>query len=562
MPAKTEIENIVHEYCKAITKNIIPSNIYVKKAVKRFINDMKNESLPSWDYYMDWDEAQRFYNFSKSLVLTNGNNLQLLPWQLFVHANLIGWRYKLNKNKLRFRSGAVFVPRKNGKTNGIMYPLLLWDFLTTKSSETYFFEKDMRQAEKMFRDLRTICKNSKGLKDIIDDTGTNIFYKNSKISYFAADTVAIDGYAPSLAIIDEYFCFSNDKPVTAMRYGSRARENGLVLIITTAGTDISLPAYDEDEKVRKILNGLLTDDTYFGIIYGIDESDDWKKPESYIKANPSIDAIIDRKILEQDLQDALGQPSHQTDYKAKTLNIWTSETSNWISYQSWDTVIRNEQINISEFHGRTCFAGLDLSSINDFTAYTKCFERGGKYYLYHKFYVPSEQIFEKYRVENINIKNWVDNGVVTATPGATIDYDYIIEDIKRDNEKFNIAEIAYDRWQSNKIIDNLEKLLPKTILVEYAQNLQQMATPTKNFERLILEDKIVDPNPCSKWMVGNAIIKPDANNNYKPLKEYKSSTKRIDSVVSSIMAVDRAIVNDGNTIKKKGTIEDLRALFQ
>jgi len=107
----TEIENIVMGYCKDIQKNIIPSNIYVKKAVKRFIADLKSVDLPSWDYFMDWDVAQQFYDFTKSLVLTNGKNLQLLPWQLFVHANLIGWRYKLNKNKLRFRSGAVFVPR-------------------------------------------------------------------------------------------------------------------------------------------------------------------------------------------------------------------------------------------------------------------------------------------------------------------------------------------------------------------------------------------------------------------------------------------------------------------
>jgi len=562
MPVKTEVENIVHEYCKSITKNIIPSSIYAKKAVRRFVNDLKNESLPSWDYCMDWGVVQKFYDFTKSLILTNGKHLRLLPWQMFIHANLLGWRYKNQKTKLRFRSGAVFVPRKNGKTTGLMFPLLLWDFLTTASAESYFFEKDGRQAEKMFRDLRTICKNSKGLKDIIDDTGTNIFYKNSKISHFCSETVGIDGYAPSLAIIDEYWCFSSDKPVTAMRYGSRARENGLVLIITTAGTDISLPAYDEDEKVRKILNGVLTDDTYFGIIYGVDENDDWKKPESYIKANPSIDTIIDRKILEQDLQDALGQPSHQTDYKAKTLNIWTSETSNWISLQKWDTVARNEQVDISEFHGLNCHAGLDLSSVNDFTAYTKCFFKDGRYYLYHNFYVPSEQVFEKYRVENINIKNWADNGLVRAIPGATIDYEYIIADIKADNERFNIQELAYDKWQSNRLIENLEKLLPKTILIEYAQGIQQISNPSKEYERLVLEDKIVDPNPVMKWMVGNAVIKIDVNGNYKPLKEYKSSTKKIDGVISSIMSIDRCQANNGNASNKKGTVEQLRWLFQ
>jgi len=77
-----------------------------------------------------------------------------------------------------------------------------------------------------------------------------------------------------------------------------------------------------------------------------------------------------------------------------------------------------------------------------------------------------------------------------------------------------------------------------------------------------LEDKIIDPNPVMKWMVSNAVIKPDANNNYKPLKEYKSSTKRIDGVITSIMAIDRCQVSEGTPAKIKGTIEQLRWLFQ
>jgi phage terminase large subunit-like protein len=438
-----------------------------------------------------------------------------------------------------------------------MYPLLLWDFLTTSSSESYFFEKDERQAEKIFKDLRVICKNSTGLKDIIDDTGTNIYYKNSKISYFSSETVGIDGYCPSIAIIDEYFCFQSDRPITAMRYGSRARENGLVLIITTAGTNISLPAYNEAEKIQKILNGVLTDDTYFGIIYSIDDKDDWKSPDSYIKANPSVDTIIDRKILEQDLQDCLGQPSHQADYKAKTLNIWTNDITNWIPLQKWDTEKRNTIIDINEFKGQPCYAGLDLSSINDFTAYTKCFKREGYYYLFHKFYIPSEQVMEKYRVENINIKDWIDKGMVTATLGPAIDYEYIKNDIIEDSKIFNIFEIAYDNWQSKNLIDYLEEIIPKTLLVSFPQSLKKMSGPSKEFEKLILEDKIIDPNPVMKWMVGNATIKVDINGNYKPLKEYKSSTKRIDGVITSIMSIDRA--NSNNEVNTN--FDDILRLF-
>jgi len=165
-------------------------------------------------------------------------------------------------------------------------------------------------------------------------------------------------------------------------------------------------------------------------------------------------------------------------------------------------------------------------------------------------------------VENINIKNWVDNGLVTATPGATIDYDYIIKDIKDDYGRFVIQEMAYDIWQSNKLINNLESLVPKTILAEYSQRLEKISNPSKEFERLVLEDKIVDPNPVMKWMVSNAIIKIDVNGNYKPLKEYKSSNKRIDGVITSIMSLDRCRVSGGSTTKKKGSIEQLRALFQ
>jgi phage terminase large subunit-like protein len=551
-----EVKDKVLDYCKQIQSNKIPACLYVKKAIKRFMQDLKNND---WEYYLDWDCIQKFYEFSKHLKLIHSKKyLELLPWQLFIHANLLGWKNKYN-NKQRFRSGAVYVPRKNGKTTGLMFPLLLWNFLTVNSAETYFFEKDERQAEKMFRDLKTICKNSEGLSSIISDTGTNIYYKNSKISYFSSETVGIDGYNPSLAVIDEYFCFQSDRPVTSMRYGSRARDNGLVLIITTAGTDISLPAYNETEKIKKILNGLLIDETYFGIIYSIDDKDDWKKPESYIKANPSIDTIIDRKILEQDLQDALITPSHQSDYKAKTLNIWTNDTTNWIPLTKWDTEKRNTIIDIKEFKGQPCYAGLDLSSINDFTAYTICFKREDLFYLFHKFYIPSEQVLEKYRVENINIKDWIDKGIVIATPGQAIDYEYIKKDIIADAEQFNIIELAYDKWNSNKLIDNLEEIIPKTVLIQYDQSLKQMAGPSKNYEKLILEDKIIDANPIMKWMVSNAVVKVDVNNNYKPLKAYKSSTARIDGVITSIMAIDRANANENSP--SNTNFEDILKLF-
>ncbi|MDR2873956.1 MAG: terminase large subunit [Methanobrevibacter sp.] len=557
---KNEAQKIVEKYCRDIKSNKIPHCNYLKKAVNRFLTDIKREKEDSFDYFIDWSYVQDFYNFTKDLKLPDKEGyLKLLPWQLFIHSNLLGWKYKNNKDKKRFRSGAVFVPRKNGKTTGIMYPLLLWDFLTIPSSESYFFEKDGNQSIKMFNDIKYIINNNSNLDNVCNMLTYEITFNNSRISYFSSESVGIDGYKPSLAIIDEYFCFPSDKPVTAMRYGGRSRLNNLTLIITTAGSDISLPAYDEWEKVKKILNGVLTDESYFGIIYTIDDNDDWKKPESYIKANPSIDTIIDRNILEGDLQDALGQVSHQQDYKAKTLNVWTSGTSSWIPLQKWEDG-QPSTINFDDFKEQSCYGALDLSSVSDFSAFSIVFEKEGKYYFKHKYYIPEETVNEKYKKENINILSWVQNNIITATPGNTVDYDYIIKDIEETVKQFNLYSIYYDNWQSNNLINLIEEMFPHILLVPFNQSLKNMSIPTKEFERLVYDKKIIDPNPVQKWMVSNAVVKPDINNNYKVLKEYKSSTKRVDGVICSIMALSACQSLKGN--QPTGDFENILNLFK
>jgi phage terminase large subunit-like protein len=390
-------------------------------------------------------------------------------------------------------------------------------------------------------------------------TDNGIHTKNKFIKFFSSETRGTDSYKNSCSVIDEFWNYDNDKVITSFKYGGRARKNNLVLIITSAGLNISGPCYAENEKAKKVLNGILTDDTYFTIIYAYDEKDDWKDKKLFIKANPSLHDIIKQEILENDLNDALITPSHQSDFKAKTCGIWTNDTTNWIPLQKWDTQKRNTIIDINEFKGQPCYAGLDLSSINDFTAYTLCFKKGDLYYLFHKFYIPSEQVMEKYRVENINIKDWIDKGIVTAVPGPTIDYEYIKKDIQNDSEQFNLIELAYDSWQSENLINSLEEIIPKTILIKYPQSLKQMGAPSKEFERLILEDKIIDPNPVMKWMVGNAVVKVDVNGNYKPLKEYKSSTKRIDGVITSIMSINRCGL--GENISMNTNFDNILRLF-
>nr|WP_230978158.1 terminase TerL endonuclease subunit [Treponema vincentii] len=453
-----------------------------------------------------------------------------------MYANLYGFYYKDNLERRRFRQAYIEVARKNGKTTGLLFPQILYDFLVTDAAESYLVSKDTAQAEKSFRELKAIIKADSDLTKVSECFTNSVLYQNSRIAFFSSESTAIDGYRNSLSIIDEFHCYDNDKIVTAFRYGSRARLNGLVAIITSAGLDISNPCYAENKKCKSILNNTLTDESYFGIIYAYDEKDDWKDCKNFIKANPSLGCILKPDVLESDLNDALITPSHQGDFKSKTCGFWVNEKSSWIPLNKWK---QYEAINYETLETLPCYGALDLSSVNDMTAYSLCWYLNGKYYFKHLFYIPEETVQERYRKENINFLEWIEKGYVKTTAGSTINYEEIYSDIVKDARRYRIEEIAYDRWQANFLIEKLNSSLPEITYIDYDQSLKNFASPTKAYERLALEEKIIDPNPVILWQLQNVMIKPDVNNNYKPLKEYKSSTKRIDGIITSIMARDR-----------------------
>lgn len=536
------------KYCSDIMNGKIPSGLYTKKAISRFLKDIKRQKEESFDYIFIPEKAEEVIDFAESLIIpdipTEDKRLKLLPWQLFIYYNIFGWRYKSDNEKRKYRSGYVEVARKSGKTTGILFPFIIWDFLDTDAAESYFVSKDGLQSSKSFKELSYIIKENKELSEAVSETTTAITYQNSRIAFFSSESAGIDSYKNSLSIIDEFHAYDNDRIVTAFRYGGRARKNNLVLIITSAGNDISGPCYAENEKCKKILNGLSSDESYFGIIYAYDESDDWKNPDNYIKANPSLGAFIKKEILDIDLEDALITPSHQPDFKSKTCGIWTSGTTNWIPMQKWE---KNKEYKIDEelLIGRDTIAALDLSTRNDFTAYTKYFAvDDGKYYAQHKFYIPETTVQEKFKKDNINILSWIQQGLITVIPGETIDYEYVYNDILKDSKMYSIKEIVYDKWRANPLIDRIEKELYHIPSVKYDQSLKSMSGPTSEFEKAVRDGKIVDNNPVMQWMIGNVVIKPDANGNYKPLKNFKSSTDRIDGVITSIMAFDRLKANE------------------
>ncbi|MDR1301547.1 MAG: terminase large subunit [Treponema sp.] len=553
------------QYCADISKGTIRSGMYTYKAIKRFLEDIKKQDTPSFPYTFIPEQAEEVIAFAESLTIpdmqTEDKKLRLLPWMKFIYYNLYGWVHKTEPTRRRFRSGYVEVARKNSKTTSLLFPIILYDFLTTDSAESYFVSKDEKQSAKAYRELLFIIQADPELSKATEHTVTAITYQHSRIAFFSSESTALDAYKNSCSVLDEFHDYDNDRAVTAFRSGGRSRLNLLLLIITSAGVNIEGPCYAENEKARKILNNILTDESYFTIIYAYDEGDDWQDPKNFIKANPSLGIILRQDILENDLHDARITPSHQPDFKAKTCGVWTNASVSWIPLQLWEKGKQGPPPDFADFTGADAYGAIDLSVIDDFTAYTLCFYRDDTYYLKHRFYIPSDTVHERYRTENINIIDWIQRGIVIAIPGPTIDYTYIISDLIEDSKLYKIRELPYDRWQSDRLIEQIQGSMPHTVVIPFNQSLKSMAQPTKNFEKLIKETRIIDHNPVMQWMITNAVVKPDINNNYKPLKEYRSSTKRIDAVITSIMAVERCMANIREP-QEKPDIEDILKLFR
>lgn len=561
--------NVVKNYCEDILSNRIVHGRYCELAVKRFLNDLDKSKSSDYPFFLDVDAAEQVIAFAETLVIpdiepTEDNpkrQLRLLPWMKFVYFNVWGWKEKSDPSKRRFNDCYIEVARKNSKTTSILFPWILYDFLTTNAAESYFVSKDLEQSKKSYKELQNIIKADPDLTQYCEMNSQTVICKSSRIAFFCDDSVGIDAYKNSCSIIDEYHAYDSDRIVTAFRYGGRARKNRLIVKITSAGLDISKPCYQENIAAKNLLEGLAENEREFTIIFAYDQGDDWKNADILKKANPSMDElpVLNKETLLQDLADALEKPSHQPDYITKTCGIWTTDVSGWIPLNKFKDY-QPRAIDYSLLKGSRCSLSFDLSEINDLSALTLCFNQGNKYYFKHQFFCPENSLKERYSKEHVAFRTWVQNGTVIATPGDVVDYSYIFEIISQWVKEYQPSSMYYDAWHSSSLIDRCEEIFPKLLMVPFNQSLKGMSPATKDYEQLIYEQKIIDNNPVIEWMLGNVVVKPDTNGNYKPLKVSKASTKRIDGIVTSIMAL-AACRNQEENPKQFASFEDLLSSF-
>lgn len=516
---------------------------YVRLAVERYYADL--DRALDMGRYFDRKAAMRAIHFIEKLKHTKGEwagqRFRLEPWQQFVLWNIFGW--KNADGTRRFRYAYIEIARKNGKTAlsaGIGLYMLFAD--GESRPEVYSAATVKDQAKICFSDAVEIVKAT-DLKNYLTPYRNSIVYdlKGGMMKPLSSDYGTHDGLNPNYGIIDEFHAHKDSGMFDVIKSAFGARRQPLMFIITTAGFDKSGVCYAYRENVIKVLRGMNEGDSLFGIIYTLDDKSEWDDPKMWIKANPNLGVSLSADYLADQVKDAKNRPEAVRNVMTKNVNLWVDAERTWILDDAWMKCI--SATDPADLKGCACWGGLDLSNVSDITAYVLLFHENDRFQLLPHFWIPEEKMLEKIRKENINYDKWVAEGYVTVTPGNVIDYDFVKADILRIVADYDLRTSAYDRWNSSQTIIDLQN--EGMECNPFGQGYGSMSAPTKEFEKLVLTEKIEHfGNPVLRWMLASTLVKTDPAGNIKPDKE--KSTQKIDGIVAAIMALGEWMTAQAN----------------
>lgn len=533
---------IAKRYARDVLAGKIPAGHYVRLACKRFLDDVDRKRFA---FYFDDEAADRALRFEQLMPHVKGKwaaKRQLLkyePWQVFVEANVFGWREKKTKLR-RFRRSYEEIPRKNAKsTRMAARGIYLFCADGETGAEVYSGATTEKQALEVFRTAWQMVQKLPALRERfgIEQAGNA---KNPGPMYVLEDMSRFqtiigkpgDGSSPHAAIVDEYHEHDSDQMVDAMQTGMGAREQPLLSIITTAGSNLGGPCYEYRRDVVRVLEGQEEDDRLFGIIYSIDEGDRWDDPNSLIKANPNYGVSVFEPFLLSELEQAKRSAQKQNVFRTKHLNQWVGARTAWMNMLAWQR--QKRELKIEDFVGCRCWVGIDLASKLDVTAVVMLFEKNGAFYCIPRFYVPEKRADEVKRY-----RDYVTGGHMIATPGDMTDYGFIEHDLQELARTIELEDLAFDPAQAAYLMVRLQQAGLQ--VVEFPQTVRNMSDPMKEVEaRVIARSLFHDGNPMMTWMMGNVTARLNAKEQIYPRKE--SEEEKIDGPVALIIAMGRALL--------------------
>jgi phage terminase large subunit-like protein len=554
---KRDYAAIAEQYAREVVAGTILACRWTIDACRRQLADLERAETPAFPYRYEPARGARVCFFIELLKHIKGKwarqPIRLEAWQIFVVMTVFSWVWATDAHAdpeiaardgfRRFRTSYLEVPRKNAKstlTSGIGLYMLALD--GEGGAECYSAATTRDQAKIVWSDARTMALRSPefcnrfGVEVLahaitIDET-------SSKFIPLAAEDGSLDGLNVHFACNDELHAHKTRGLYDVLETATGSRTQSLIWNITTAGSNRAGICYEQRTYLTKILQGVAQDESFFGIIYTIDDEDDWTDPTVWAKANPNYGVSVFPDDIARLCRKAQEMPSAQGNFLTKRLDVWVNADTTWMDMRAWDRCA-DKDLAIEQFEGERCIDGLDLASKVDIAAKVRVFSRlvdGNRhFYAFGRYYLPESAAEES---GNSQYPGWIETERILTTPGNVIDFDTIEQELREDAARFELAEVAYDPFQATQLSTRLTA--EGFTMVEMRPIVLNFSEPMKELEALVLSGRFHhDGDPVLAWMVSNVVCHRDQKDNIYPRKERVEN--KIDGVIALIMALGRWI---------------------
>lgn len=529
-------------YARGVVAGEMPACQWTRLACERQLRDLDRAPGDDWPWRFDVDLAERPCLLIECLPHIKGkwssSTIQLEDWQCFIETTVFGWVHRETGNR-RFRFAYTEVPRKNAKstlTSGNAIYMLAAD--GEEGAEIYSAATTGDQARIVFDVSKAMLRKDPRIAGQFGiGVGEHAIWVREASSTFKplnAEGSTLDGLNVHFASVDELHAHKRRDVWDVLETATGSRLQPLVWAITTAGSDRSGICYEQRTYVCKVLQGVVQDDTYFGVIYSIDDGDDWTDEQVWAKANPNLGVSVSLEDLRAKCRKAMETPSAVGNFLTKHLNVWVNADSAWMDMRAWDRCA-DPELRLAEFEGADCWEGLDLASKVDINSHVRIFERpgDGKICVLDTHWLPERAVEES---KNSQYEGWRRRELLRVTDGEVVDMDAIEAEILDGHKRFALQAVGYDPYQATQLVGHLlEHGVP---MVEIKPTVLNFSEAMKTVEAWVLQGRLVhNGSPILTWMVSNVVCHRDAKDNIYPRKERPEN--KIDGVVALIIAVNR-----------------------
>lgn len=508
-----------------------------------------------WDsekYYYDAAEAKKIYTFISKLTNDRGMSRQfdLMEFQFEVITEILCVKRRKD-HKRKHREAHINIPRKNGKSF-LAAIIVVYLFFCQRHLYGALFiltANTTKQAGELYGTVEHFIKSNKTLRKyckITSSTKTIIRKDNgNKLMVLSSDADNADSFNDYVAVLDEIHQAKNDEMYGKLRTGQGAWDEPLIMTITTAssGEDPANPEMQLYTMAKNIEAGEVIDESFYYKIYEADKGCDVEDEEQWYKANPALGVFRNLEDLSNYAKRVKLMPLQENMFRRMYLNqhVALDHETNAINMDLWDAC--TQKIDVEQLKNCTCWNGLDLSSKHDITAFVQIFydDIEEKFIVVPNLYTPADTLTYREEKDGNPYSAWVKNGDLKALEGRYVKFNLVLEDIIKIDEEYEIAQIGFDRWGSQTILNVLED---EWDVIPLGQGTSTMTQVINDFENMLIDGRIViQENDCFRFMAKNCIAVYTENMDVKYSK--KKSKFKIDGIIAMLMGLLLAIEENG-----------------